>query len=100
MLDHTSELVRCRGLAIAWVARESRARRRRTALEVAWAVIRSLALSLLLILGFGVLVRIPSSAGLPFPLFACAGALDWTFTATSVTLGVSGAAARLESRPL
>jgi lipopolysaccharide transport system permease protein len=67
---------------LAW--RDIQLRYRQTALGVAWAVIQPLFTMLLFTLFFGTLAAVPSD-GVPYPLFAYAGLLAWTFFANAVT---------------
>jgi lipopolysaccharide transport system permease protein len=67
---------------LAW--RDIQLRYRQTALGVAWALIQPLFTMLLFTLFFGTLAGMPSD-GVPYPLFAYAGLLSWTFFANAVT---------------
>src|SRR5580692_2220819 len=58
--------------------RDVRVRYKQTALGVAWAIIQPLLTMLVFTLFFGRLAHVPSD-GLPYPLFAFAGLLPWTF---------------------
>ena len=67
---------------LAW--RDIKVRYKQTALGVAWAVIQPLFTMLIFTLFFGRLAGVPSD-GIPYPLFALAGLLPWTFFSGAVT---------------
>ena len=64
--------------------RDIKIRYKQTALGAAWAIIQPLFAMLLFTLFFGRLARIPSD-GIPYPVFAYAGLLPWTFFANALT---------------
>jgi len=64
--------------------RDIKVRYKQTLLGVAWAVIQPLATMLLFTLFFGKLAKVPSD-GIPYPIFAYAGLLPWTFFSNAVT---------------
>jgi lipopolysaccharide transport system permease protein len=64
--------------------RDVKVRYKQTALGAAWAVIQPLATMLVFTLFFGKLAGMPSD-NIPYPLFAYAGLLPWTFFANAVT---------------
>ena len=61
---------------MAW--RDIIVRYKQTAIGVGWAVIQPLITMIMFTLIFGVMARIPSD-GVPYPVFAFAGLLPWTF---------------------
>ncbi len=63
--------------------RDVKVRYKQTLLGAAWAVIQPLFTMLLFTVVFGLLARIPSD-GIPYPLFAYAGLLPWTFFSNAV----------------
>jgi lipopolysaccharide transport system permease protein len=67
---------------LAW--RDVVIRYKQTLLGVAWAVIQPLMTMLIFTLFFGRLAKVASD-GIPYPLFAYAGLLPWTFFSNSVT---------------
>lgn len=67
---------------LAW--RDVKIRYKQTLLGAAWAIIQPLFAMLLFTLLFGRLARLPSD-NVPYPLFAYAGLLPWTFFANAVT---------------
>lgn len=64
--------------------RDIKIRYKQTLLGAGWAIIQPLFAMLLFTLFFGRLARIPSD-GVPYPLFAYAGLLPWTFFANALT---------------
>jgi homopolymeric O-antigen transport system permease protein len=64
--------------------RDIKIRYKQTLLGASWAIIQPLFAMLLFTLFFGRLARIPSD-GVPYPLFAYAGLLPWTFFANALT---------------
>lgn len=64
--------------------RDVKVRYKQTALGVAWAIIQPLLTMLIFTLFFGQLAGVPSD-GIPYPIFAYAGLLPWTFFSNSVT---------------
>ena len=64
--------------------RDVKVRYKQTALGAAWAILQPLLSMLIFTLFFGRLAGI-SSEGLPYPLFAYAGLLIWTFFANAVS---------------
>jgi len=67
------------------VWRDVKVRYKQTALGVAWVVLQPLIMMLIFSVLFGKLGGIPSE-GIPYPLFAYAGLLPWTFFSGAVTL--------------
>lgn len=78
------ELWDYRELLYFLVWRDIKIRYKQTLLGATWAVIQPLFAMLLFTLFFGKLARIPSD-GMPYPLFAYAGLVPWTFFANAVT---------------
>jgi len=64
--------------------RDIKIRYKQTFLGAAWAIIQPLFAMLLFTFFFGRLARIPSD-GIPYPLFAYAGLLPWTFFANALS---------------
>jgi lipopolysaccharide transport system permease protein len=67
----------------AW--RDVKVRYKQTALGAAWAVLQPLLTMLLFTVVFGRLAKIPSD-GVPYPIFAYAALLPWTFFSNAVAL--------------
>ncbi len=66
--------------------RDVKVRYKQTLLGVAWALLQPLCMMAIFALFFGRLVGVPSD-GVPYPLFAFAGLLPWTFFSTAITSG-------------
>jgi len=64
--------------------RDVKVRYKQTLLGVAWAVIQPLVTMFIFTIFFGKLAGIPSD-GIPYPIFAYAGLLPWTFFSNAVT---------------
>jgi len=80
------ELWERRELLYFLITREIRGAHRQTALGLSWIFLRPIIYMLLLSLVFGRIVKVPSD-GVPYPLFALAGLLPWTFFSNAVTKG-------------
>jgi homopolymeric O-antigen transport system permease protein len=64
--------------------RDVKVKYKQTVLGVAWAIIQPLVTMLIFTLFFGRLAGVPSD-NIPYPLFAYAGLLAWTFFANAIT---------------
>jgi lipopolysaccharide transport system permease protein len=64
--------------------RDVKIRYKQTVLGIVWAIIQPLLTMLIFTLFFGKLAGVPSD-GIPYPLFAYAGLLPWTFFSNAVT---------------
>ena len=64
--------------------RDVKVRYKQTLLGASWAVIQPLFSMLVFTLFFGHLARVPSD-GIPYPLFAYAGLLPWTYFSNAIT---------------
>ena len=64
--------------------RDIKVRYQQTVLGAAWAIIQPLFTMLIFTLFFGRLAKLPSD-GIPYPIFAYAGLLPWTFFSNAVT---------------
>ncbi|WP_246722127.1 ABC transporter permease [Methylosinus sp. H3A] len=69
-----------RELLYVLAARDLKVRYKQTALGVAWALLQPLTMMIVLSVVFGRLAGLPSD-GAPYPVFAIAGLLPWTFFA-------------------
>jgi lipopolysaccharide transport system permease protein len=78
------ELWRYRELLYFLTWRDLKLRYKQTLLGAAWAIIQPLFAMLLFTLIFGKLARMPSD-DIPYPLFAYAGLLPWTFFANAIS---------------
>jgi lipopolysaccharide transport system permease protein len=73
-----------RDLLYILTVRDIKVRYKQTILGAAWAIIQPLFTMLIFTLFFGRLAGMPSD-GIPYPLFAYAGLLPWTFFSNAVT---------------
>jgi lipopolysaccharide transport system permease protein len=64
--------------------RDVKVRYKQTAMGAAWAILQPLFAMLIFTLFFGRLARIPSD-GIPYPIFAYAGLLPWTFFSNAIS---------------
>ncbi|HTG01092.1 MAG TPA: ABC transporter permease [Nitrospirota bacterium] len=80
------ELWRYRELLYFMAWRDVIVRYKQTAIGASWAVIQPLITMIIFTLIFGVLARVPSD-GIPYPVFAFAGLLPWTFFSQVLTRG-------------
>ena len=83
LLPDLGELWRHRELVgfLAW--RDLKVRYRQTLLGAAWAIVQPLGTMIVFSLFFGRLARMPSD-GMPYPLFALAALVPWTFFANAL----------------
>lgn len=80
------ELWASRDILYLLIWREVAVRYKQTIFGVAWAIMQPLFAMIIFSVCFGVVVKVPSD-GLPYPLFAYAGLVPWTFFANVVTNG-------------
>ena len=78
------ELHAYRGLLFFLVWRDIKVRYAQTVLGAAWAILQPVLTTLVFTLVFGRLARIPSD-GVPYPVFALAGLVPWTYFSTALT---------------
>jgi lipopolysaccharide transport system permease protein len=71
------------------VWRDLKVRYKQTALGPAWVVLQPLLMALVFTVFMGWLARVPSD-GVPYPLFAYAALVPWTFFSTAVSVASSG----------
>lgn len=79
-----ADLWQYRDLLYILTMRDIRVRYKQTALGALWAIIQPLFTMLIFTLFFGKLAGMPSD-GIPYPIFAYAGLLPWTFFSNAVT---------------
>ncbi len=72
------DLWQYRDLLYILAARDIKVRYKQTVLGILWTIIQPLFMMIIFTLFFGRLAKIPSD-GIPYPLFAYAGLLPWTF---------------------
>jgi lipopolysaccharide transport system permease protein len=73
-----------RELLYLLIWRELKARYKQTVMGVAWVIMQPLMTTIIFTIFFSKLARIESD-GIPYPIFAYAGLLPWSFFASSVT---------------
>lgn len=78
-----------RGLLYFLIWRDLKVRYKQTALGPAWVVLQPLLMALVFTVFMGWLARVPSD-GVPYPLFAYAGLLPWTFFSSTVSTAGNG----------
>jgi lipopolysaccharide transport system permease protein len=78
------ELWRYRGLLVFLVWREIKVRYAQTVLGAAWAVLQPVLTTVVFTVIFGWFARLPSD-GVPYPLFALAALVPWTYFNTAVS---------------
>ena len=81
---HLRELWSYRELLYFLTWRDIKLRYKQTALGATWVIIQPLFAMLLFTLFFGKLARMPSD-NVPYPLFAYAGLVPWTFFSNAIT---------------
>ena len=86
---------RYRELLFYLVWREMKVRYKQAALGVAWAIVQPLFTVLIFTIIFGIFARFPSD-GLPYPVFALAAVLPWTYFAEALRRGATGLVADAE----
>ncbi len=69
--------------------RDLKVRYKQTALGPAWVVLQPLMMALVFTVFMGWLARVPSE-GVPYPLFAYAGLVPWTFFSSAVSTAGNG----------
>jgi lipopolysaccharide transport system permease protein len=86
-LTYLASLYNYRDLLWLWIGREIRVRYKQSLLGVAWAVLQPLVLTLVFTLVFSRIVQVDTE-GVPYPVFAYAALVPWTFFATSLSFGI------------
>jgi lipopolysaccharide transport system permease protein len=82
------ELWQYRELVYFLIWRNIKVRYKQTTLGIAWAILQPVATMLVFSLFFGKLAEMPS-VGLPYPMFALAALVPWTFFANGLTQSAS-----------
>jgi lipopolysaccharide transport system permease protein len=83
-LINVRELWRFRELVFFLTWRDVKVRYKQTLLGAAWAILQPLLMMVVFTIFFSRMAGVPSG-DLPYPLFAYAGLLPWTFFATAIT---------------
>ncbi len=81
------ELYHYRDLLLLWIGREVRIRYKQSVLGIGWAILQPLALTLVFTVVFSRIVQVETN-GVPYPIFAYAALVPWTFFATSLSFGI------------
>lgn len=76
-----------RDLLWLWVVREVRIRYKQSLLGVTWAILQPLALTIVFTFAFSWLIRV-DTGNVPYPIFAYAALVPWTFFTTSLSFGI------------
>ena len=82
-------LLRYRELIYALTQREVKARYRQSLLGIGWAIAQPLAFMVVFNLVFSRFARVPSD-GVPYPIFAYAALVPWTFLSNALTTATIG----------
>jgi len=86
-MQSMANLYQFRDLLWLWIAREVKVRYKQSMLGVTWAILQPLALTVVFTVVFSRLVSI-DTGGVPYPIFAYAALVPWTFFATSLSTGI------------
>jgi len=81
------QLYQYRDLLLLWTVREIRVRYKQSLLGMTWAILQPLLLATVFTVVFSKLVRI-DTFGVPYPIFAYAALVPWTFFTTSLSFGI------------
>src|SRR6266699_479109 len=82
-LINVRELYRYRDLLFFLTWRDVKVRYKQTLLGAAWAILQPLMMMVVFTIFFGRMAKV-STGNLPYPIFAFAGLLPWTFFATAI----------------
>jgi len=80
-----SELWHYRDLLFFLAARDIKVRYKQTFLGVAWALLQPLTAMIIFSIFLGILVKVPSDPGIPYPIFVLCGLLPWQLFSQSLT---------------
>jgi lipopolysaccharide transport system permease protein len=86
---------RYRDLLIVLILRDIQVLYKQAAIGVAWAIVQPIIAVIIFTIIFGYFARMPSE-GIPYPIFAFAAVLPWTYFAEAVRRGGSGLVADSE----
>jgi lipopolysaccharide transport system permease protein len=86
-MSHLANLYNFRDLLMLWTGREVRVRYKQSLLGVGWAIIQPLVLTVVFTLVFSRIMQV-DTGGVPYPIFAYAALVPWTFFATSLSFGI------------
>jgi len=74
-----------RDLIYLLVRRDTAVRYRQSAVGAAWAILQPLLLAIVFSVFLGLLAKVPSAEGIPYPVFAISGLVLWFFFAESLS---------------
>jgi lipopolysaccharide transport system permease protein len=84
------QIWRYRDLLMTLVKRDVQVLYKQAALGAAWAVVQPVFAVFIFTVVFGVLARLPTPNGIPYPVFAFAAVLPWNYFAEGVRRGATG----------
>ena len=84
------EAWRYRGLLATLVQRDIQVLYKQAFLGAAWAIIQPVLAVIIFTVVFGVLMKVPTPAGIPYPIFAFAAVLPWNYFAEGLRRGANG----------
>lgn len=84
------ETWRYRGLLATLVQRDIQVLYKQAALGAAWAIIQPVFAVLIFTVVFGMLMKVPTPAGIPYPIFVLAAVLPWNYFAEGLRRGANG----------
>jgi lipopolysaccharide transport system permease protein len=84
---HLSSLYNYRDLLFLWTGREIRVRYKQSLLGIGWAILQPIVLTVVFTVVFSRIVQV-DTGGVPYPIFAYAALVPWTFFATSLSFGI------------
>ena len=84
------EAWRYRGLLATLVQRDIQVLYKQAFLGAAWAIIQPVFAVIIFTVVFGVLMKVPTPAGIPYPIFAFAAVLPWNYFAEGLRRGATG----------
>lgn len=84
------EVWRYRGLLATLVQRDIQVLYKQAFLGAAWAIIQPVLAVLIFTVVFGMLMKVPTPAGIPYPIFVLAAVLPWNYFAEGLRRGANG----------
>jgi lipopolysaccharide transport system permease protein len=86
-MSYLANLYNYRDLLMLWTGREIRVRYKQSLLGIGWAILQPLVLTVIFTLVFSRIMQV-DTGGIPYPIFAYAALVPWTFFATSLSFGI------------
>jgi lipopolysaccharide transport system permease protein len=84
------ETWRYRGLLATLVQRDIQVLYKQAVLGAAWAILQPVLAVIIFTVVFGILMKVPTPAGIPYPIFAFAAVLPWNYFAEGLRRGANG----------